>query len=194
MQACLSGLQRPNSGFFITVLCSLSTITREWTALHNVASVKFKDLLLDPIKTPSCNNLQPLKAPVVSSHPGSLSQFLLYWGNSLSGSNFIYLFSCKKKISDIRMVKALSLVVQVSKFVPKLYLQPWILILIIFDKLFWCMWSQSKTSSCVTVGGGKSCNWCTQRFLKCDTAKPALWFTGHVSIFLVIKLSFEIFL
>lgn len=66
VQACLNGLKHANTGFFITQLCSLSTITREWTALHHINDVNFKDLLLDPASAEDTASLTKLKAPVVS--------------------------------------------------------------------------------------------------------------------------------
>ena len=78
IQACLSGLLRPNSGFYITFLCSLSTIIREWNAMHSIVDVKFKDLLLSPSSTPQVKNAAKLKVPVVCIIPNSFRNLPSY--------------------------------------------------------------------------------------------------------------------
>ena len=62
-----NGLQKPNAGFFVTPLANLSTILREWHALHSMKSVVFKDTLLSG-SAPQ-NSLAALKVPPVSYLP-----------------------------------------------------------------------------------------------------------------------------
>jgi len=64
----VNGLSKPSSGFYITLLASLSTILREWIALHSLARVNFVDILLSGRpKGASKHAATPLKAPVVRS-------------------------------------------------------------------------------------------------------------------------------
>ena len=59
-----SGLQKPDSGFYLTQLANLSTILREWHALHSIDRVLFKQILLSG--TPPSAQLENLRAPHVS--------------------------------------------------------------------------------------------------------------------------------
>ena len=57
------GLQRANTGFYMTQLANLSTMLREWHALHSIERVKFKDILLSG--SGATETLTTLKAPRV---------------------------------------------------------------------------------------------------------------------------------
>ncbi len=66
LPAMVNGLSKPSMGFFVTYLASLSTILREWTALHSLARVNFLDILLSGRpRSASKHKAAALKAPVV---------------------------------------------------------------------------------------------------------------------------------
>ena len=46
VRAMRAGLNTANSCWFLLRLCNLSTLIREWTALHAISSLAFKDVLL----------------------------------------------------------------------------------------------------------------------------------------------------
>ena len=65
-----NGLNKPSSGFYMTQLASLSTVLREWNALHSLARVNFLNILLSGRpKSASKHAATPLKAPVVQLSP-----------------------------------------------------------------------------------------------------------------------------
>ena len=65
IRAMLSGLTTPNTGFYVNRLASVSTLVREWNALHAVGKVNFKEILFlaKPKQPPSSQ--ATLKTPQV---------------------------------------------------------------------------------------------------------------------------------
>ena len=62
-----NGLRTREAGFYLTPLANLSTILREWHALHSLRNVVFKDILLSG-SAPK-NGLAALMVPPVSPLP-----------------------------------------------------------------------------------------------------------------------------
>jgi len=59
-----AGLSTANSCWYLLRLCSLSTLIREWTALHALPSLVFRDVLLSA-KPPVKDGKQALFIPQV---------------------------------------------------------------------------------------------------------------------------------
>lgn len=63
-----SALQKPNVGFYMTPVANVSTILREWHALHSMRNIAFKDILLSG--SAPADGQAALKVPPVSlPHP-----------------------------------------------------------------------------------------------------------------------------
>ena len=72
IRAMLSGLRVPNTGFYVNRLASVSTLVREWNALHAVGKVNFKEILFLAKPKPSPSPQTTLKTPQVGDRPESL--------------------------------------------------------------------------------------------------------------------------
>ena len=53
VRAMQAGLSQPGSTWYVLKLSSMSTIMREWSALHAVQDLRFKDVLLSAKKSTS---------------------------------------------------------------------------------------------------------------------------------------------
>ena len=58
------GLKLPSSTWYMLRLSNMSTITREWVALHSVQDLKFQDILLSG-KTSAARRTSKLLIPPV---------------------------------------------------------------------------------------------------------------------------------
>eukprot|EP00854_Cymbomonas_tetramitiformis_P017674 gene17674-21055_t len=50
LQESANDVTKENSGWFLTKLCNMSTILREWLALNSIKSFPFKDVIINPQK------------------------------------------------------------------------------------------------------------------------------------------------
>ena len=66
VRAMRAGLSTANSCWFLLRLCNLSTLIREWTALHAFPSLAFKDVLLSA-RPPVKDGKQALFIPQVGA-------------------------------------------------------------------------------------------------------------------------------
>ena len=62
-----AGLLQPDSTWYLLKLSSMSTILREWNALHSVHDLKFKHVLLSGDVSAASRRSNPLQIPQVPS-------------------------------------------------------------------------------------------------------------------------------
>lgn len=62
-----AGLSQPNSTWYALKLSSMSTILREWNALHSVHDLKFKQVLLSANASAAARRTNALQIPQVRS-------------------------------------------------------------------------------------------------------------------------------
>lgn len=60
-----AGLLQPDSTWYLLKLSSMSTILREWNALHSVSDLKFKQVLLSGSVSAASRRINPLQIPQV---------------------------------------------------------------------------------------------------------------------------------
>ena len=60
-----AGLLQPDSTWYLLKLSSMSTILREWNALHSVSDLKFKQVLLSGSVSAASRRVNPLQIPQV---------------------------------------------------------------------------------------------------------------------------------
>ena len=60
-----AGLLQPDSTWYLLKLSSMSTILREWNALHSVSDLKFKQVLLSGSVCAASRRINPLQIPQV---------------------------------------------------------------------------------------------------------------------------------
>ena len=65
VQAMQAGLLQADSTWYMLKLSSMSTILREWNALHSVHNLKFKQVLLSAGASTAARRINPLQIPQV---------------------------------------------------------------------------------------------------------------------------------
>lgn len=60
-----AGLLQPDSTWYLLKLSSMSTILREWNALHAIRDLKFKQVLLSGDVSAAVRRVNPLQIPQV---------------------------------------------------------------------------------------------------------------------------------
>lgn len=65
VKAMQAGLLQPDSTWYLLKLSSMSTILREWNALHSVSDLKFKQVLLSGSLSAASRRINPLQIPQV---------------------------------------------------------------------------------------------------------------------------------
>ena len=68
-----AGLLQPDSTWYMLKLSSMSTIQREWNALHSVHNLKFQQVLLSADVSTAARRTNPLQIPQVNNPLCSLS-------------------------------------------------------------------------------------------------------------------------
>lgn len=67
-----AGLSQAGSTWYVLKLSSMSTIIREWSALHAVQDLKFKDVLLSAKASTTSRRTSKLLIPQVAASTTSL--------------------------------------------------------------------------------------------------------------------------
>lgn len=65
VKAMQAGLLQPDSTWYLLKLSSMSTILREWNALHAIRDLKFKQVLLSGDVSAAVRRVNPLQIPQV---------------------------------------------------------------------------------------------------------------------------------
>ena len=71
VQLMTAGLSQPGSTWYMLKLSSMSTIMREWSALHAVQDLKFQDVLLTANRSTTQRRTSKLLVPQVLRTQGS---------------------------------------------------------------------------------------------------------------------------
>lgn len=81
-----AGLSQPGSTWYMLKLSSMSTIMREWSALHAVQDLKFKDVLLSATRSTArraSKLLIPEVGLCISSYPSGQPAFVAAFASTL---------------------------------------------------------------------------------------------------------------